>query len=213
MTSFLAEKILAALANSSSTNYVGESTLYSLGKKSDESIVLELEHLLEKRTVVTCRITKDGRTFNVYWLAQQLFKPKLYSELFTPAKMQERAAAKKAKATANKTERHCKLCLVKKPINAFTGRSTRCAQCKKTLRATRCKLLTSQTKETTPTRWCMACKKNHPATDFGNTRSRRCIASMLVYKQNERAILTQKQKDYRARVSAAQADKPSASAV
>lgn len=203
MTSLLTEKILATLANSSSTNYIDESVLYSHGKKHD--VTTALEQLLENRAIVTCQITKGGRAFHVYWLAQQLFKPKLYSELFTRERVLERTAAKKT------TERHCKLCLVKKPINAFTGRSTRCAQCKKTLRATRYKLLTSQAKETTPTRWCMACKKKHPATDFGNTRSRRCVAAMLIYKQNERAIHAQKQMAYRARVKAAQANKLPAS--
>ncbi len=203
MTHPLAEKILAALAGSASTNYVDESILLALGRKL--AINLALEDLLGKRTIVSCLITKGGRTYHVYWLAQQLFKPKLYSALFTPERMQERAAAKKAKPIAkNATERNCKRCLITKPSNAYKGRETRCAQCMKELRAEKYKLLASK-KETIPTRWCMACKKKHPATDFGNTRSRRCIASTLAYKQNERAIRTQQAREWRAKIKAAQA--------
>lgn len=199
----LTEKILAALAGSSSTNHVDESIIFALGRKL--AINLALEDLLGKRTIVSCQITKGGRTFNVYWLAQQLFKPKLYSSLFTPEIMRERAAAKNTKPIAkNTTERPCKLCLLTKPINAYKGKATKCAQCMKELRAEKYKLLTGK-KETIPTRWCMTCKKKHPATDFGNTRSRRCIASMLVYKQNERAIRTQQAREWYAKIKAAQA--------
>ena len=210
MTHPLIEKILAALANSSSTNYVDESILLALGRKL--GINLALDDLLGERTIVTCLITKCGRTYSVYWLAQQFDKPIHYSEIFTPEKRLERAAAKKTKTTENKTERPCKLCLVTKPINAYKGRATRCEQCMKALRAEKYKLLTSQAKETTPTRWCMACKKSHPDTEFGNTRSRRCTASMLIYKQNERAIRTRKQSEWRAKVKAAQAVAPCQSA-
>ena len=200
------EKILAALAGSASTNYVDESILFAIGRKL--AINLALEDLLGKRTIVTCQITKGGRTFNVYWMAQQLFKPKLYSALFTPERMQERAAAKKAKPIAkNATERNCKRCLVTKPINAYKGIETKCAQCMKELRAEKYKLLAAQS-IATPTRRCMACKKSHPVSDFGNARSRRCVASMLLYKQNARAILTQKNREWRAKIKAAQTKTP-----
>lgn len=205
MTHPIIEKILAALANSSSTNYVDESILLALGRKL--AVNLALDDLLGKRTIVTCQITKGGRTYSVYWLAQQFDKPKHYSEIFTPEKRLERAAAKKTKTTENKTERPCKLCLVTKPINAYKGRAARCEQCMKKLRAEKYKLLTSKN-ETIPTRWCMSCKKKHPATYFGNSRSRRCIAAMLVYKQNKLAIHAQKQREWRARVKEAQAIAP-----
>lgn len=202
MATSLTDKIINALASSSSTSHVEESSLTLLGKKQE--VFTALKQLLHERKIVSCTLTKNGRTANVYWLACQVVKPRHYSEIFTPEKRIEREAAKKTKDILKKeTERYCKLCLVIKPINAYKGRATRCNQCLKELRASKYKLLTSQ-KEKEKSRWCMACKKNHPAADFGNTRSRRCSASMLVYKQNKSAILLQKNRDWRARKKAAQ---------
>lgn len=202
MTSSLTDKIINALASSSSTCHIEESTLTSLGKKQE--ILNALKQLLDDRKIVSCTITKNGHTANVYWLACQVVKPRHYSEIFTPEKRLEREAAKKIKAIVKKEiERYCKLCLATKPITAYKGRSTRCDGCLKELRIQKYKLLTSRN-EKEKSRWCMACKKNHPATEFGNTRSRRCSASMLVYQQNKRSILAEKNRVWRAKKKAVQ---------
>jgi hypothetical protein len=200
MAPSLTEKILAALANSASTNYVDESIAFALGSK--RAVKLALDDLLGKRAIVSCRITKGGHTSDVYWLACQLARIKRYSEVFTPEKRIELAASKKAKPPA--TDRCCRLCQTTKPLNAYKNGNTACDQCLKAVRLEKYKLAAKE-KETIATRWCMACKQKHPATAFGNTRSRRCTASTLIHKQNERAILTQKNREWRARVKARQA--------
>lgn len=199
----ITDKIIAALANSSSTNYVDERALHSLGKKSDISNVLK--QLIEQRTIINCRITKNSRTFEVYWLALQLSKPKSYSDVFTPEKRLERAAAKRVRPLKNTTERHCNLCDKTQPNALFNGRRNQCKKCVKA----RTDAKKKSSAELKP-RWCMACKKNHPSVDFKSALSRRCIAATLSYQQNKTAILVQKNREWRARVKAAQVKNPPA---
>lgn len=170
----LTEKIIAALSKSSSTNYVDQSVLHSLGKKHDVNSALE--QLLECRTIVSCQITKGGRTFEVYWLALQVAKPKHYSEVFTPEKRLERVAAKSGQTLAkNPADRLCKICNITKPSQAFNKTENQCKQCRNERAKEKYKLTASPKK--TELRWCMTCKKNHPAADFKKPQSRRCIQS------------------------------------
>lgn len=194
----LTEKIIATLSKSSSTNYVDESVLHSLGKKHDVNSALE--QLLERRTIVSCQITKGGRTFNVYWLALQVAKPKHYSEVFTPQIRLERAAAKPGKL--------CKTCGITQPSQAFNKTENKCKKCRNERAKEKYKLTASQKKA--QLRWCMTCKKNHPPADFKSPKSRRCIAATLLYQQNKTAILVQRNSEWRARKQAAQADSVSA---
>lgn len=204
----LTEKIIAALSKSSSTNYVDQSVLHSLGKRHDVNTALE--QLLERRTIVSCQITKGGRTFKVYWLALQVAKPKHYSEVFTPEKRLERAAAAKSGQTLakNPTDRLCKICNITKPSQAFNKTENQCKKCRNERAKEKYKLTASKKK--TELRWCMTCKKNHPPADFKSPKSRRCIAATLLYQQNKTAILVQRNSEWRARKQAAQADNPTA---
>lgn len=203
----LTEKIIAALSKSSSTNYVDQSALHSLGKKCD--VATAIGQLIEQRTIVNCRITKNGRTFEVYWLALQVSKPKCYSEVFTPEKRLERVAAKSGKTLAkNPADRLCKICNITKPSQAFNKTENQCKQCRNERAKEKYKLTASQKK--TELRWCMTCKKNHPPADFKSPKSRRCIAATLLYQQNKTAILVQRNSEWRARKQAAQADNPTA---
>lgn len=195
----ITQKIIAALANSSSTNYVDQSALHSLGKKCD--VATAIGRLIEQRTIVNCRITKNGRTFDVYWLALQVAKPKSYADVFTPEKRLERAAAKRVRPLKNTTERHCNLCGKVQPNASFGGKRNQCKKCMER----RAEKKNKSSTELKPRR-CMACKKNHPAADFKSPLSRRCIAATLLYQQNKTAIAVQKNREWRARVKAAQAN-------
>lgn len=203
----LTEKIIATLSKSSSTNYVDQSVLHSLGKKCD--VATAIGQLIEQRTIVNCRITKNGRTFEVYWLALQVAKPKHYSEVFTPEKRLERVAAKSGQMLAkNPADRLCKICNITKPSQAFSKTRNECKKCRNKRDKEKYKLIASQKKA--QLRWCMTCKKNHPPADFKKPQSRRCIAATLLHKQNESAYKVQKNREWRARKQAAQADSVSA---
>lgn len=67
MSSQLIEAVIEALATSSSTKYVEEDTLSMLGKK--EEIIQVLETLIQDRIIFCCNITRNGKSYNAYWLS------------------------------------------------------------------------------------------------------------------------------------------------
>ena len=82
MTSSPIDKIMEALASSSSTNYVEENILALLDRKQEVMDVLE--QLVEDRKIFCCKITKAGRSFTAYWLPFHVApsKRKQHSALF-----------------------------------------------------------------------------------------------------------------------------------
>jgi hypothetical protein len=183
----ITEKILFALAGTTSVHYLHENGLKNLGVA--EEISNTIEKLLADKQIVTCRITKDGKIYSVYWLACQVIKPKHYSEVFTP----ELREAKKARDGSK--DRHCSVCNTAKPVTSFSGRGHRCISCLKVIAEKK----TNTVIRTKGFRWCTGCKKEEPISAFSSPNARRCMASVINYAQNRSAILAEKQRLYRAK--------------
>lgn len=140
MTSLPIDKIMEALASSSSTNYVEENTLTSLEKKQD--VISALEQLIKDRKIFCCMISKDGRTFNAYWLPFHVAqsKRKQHSAHFSLGeKNKPRPEVKPRKPTIKQTssrtsptektlpDRWCRACEMKHQAKEFANsRSRRC---------------------------------------------------------------------------------------
>lgn len=186
----ITDKILSALADTTSVRPRHDFELRKLGAAED--ISKAIEKLLENRQIVTCRITKGGKTYSVYWLACQVLKPKHYSAVFTP----EIREAKKAGRTYAAKDRHCSVCNTIKPVKSFSGRGHRCIACVNKIAEKRKSNAVIRTKGT---RLCMACKKEEPVSAFSSPMSNRCMASVMNYAQNKLAILAEKQRLYRAK--------------
>ncbi|MEO6421806.1 MAG: hypothetical protein ABIR84_03755 [Candidatus Nitrotoga sp.] len=164
MTSTLKDKIIYELSSSSSINYVEENTLALLDKKED--VINALEQLVKDLKILCCNITKNGRSFNVYWLSILVAQKKLkqHSALFR-TKVKKNISRPKIKNEKIK---------IKKELPC-----------------------TTHYEKTLPDRWCRACEKKHLATDFANSRSRRCISSTIIYNRNKSDILNEKARKWR----------------
>lgn len=128
----LIDKIIAELESSSSLKYVEESKLSLLAKKQD--VINALEHLVQDRKVFCCNITKNGRSYNVYWLSFHVTQPKRDKSLESPSlspKIKPRAQVKSHNPvlTTEKElpDRWCKSCEIKHLATEFAhSRSRRC---------------------------------------------------------------------------------------
>lgn len=95
----ITEKIKKALNNSDSINYVEENKLLHLGKKED--VLDALQGLVDSRDVISCQITKDKKTFNVYYSACQTLRKGIFITASSPDRWRKSATTKELSSIDN----------------------------------------------------------------------------------------------------------------
>ena len=158
----LSEKILRHLSGSNSVNPVIESQLLKLGRKSD--VIQELKTLDLSRKIVRCRITKNGASNEVIYLAGQIVGP---GEL----RLHNLSGSKK---TITERRRYCKNCDQDLPRQLFAVNARKCMDCMKKLPIKVCKPVVAA--KQIGTRLCVICKERHPQDAFIGY-SRMCLAT------------------------------------